>query len=192
MKKVDLQLKILKIYKNLILNRQINRDDIINLYIEYLKLCMILGTNNPSFEDDIGKYDLNTNCYCYALGITFPKIFYKKYMKYSIEPFCHNLGFASRHLFAATENEKLENFYRDLDVLNIKYYESGLNQDNFYGGYKIALYLSRYDFHFLRQNVDGSWSEKRGYAGNVIKRDMIEPKYGSYKLKRVLEIVKPI
>ena len=53
-------------------------------------------------------------------------------------------------------------------------------------------YLSFNDFHFLRQNSDGSWSHKVGYLNRLDKFDTLPNIVnGNYELIKVLEIVKP-
>jgi len=169
--------------------------EILNLYIEYLKLSVCLGTNNPVFYESLKKYN-HTNCYCYALGIDFPKLFYDRYLYVEIENFCHNLGFISCRSKGYVLDKKLENLYRDLETLNIIFYETDIDSQNQHGGYKIAFYNedSYYtgDFHFFRQNCDGLWSEKKGYSSGIVLHDKLEPVVGNYKLVKTLEIVKPV
>ena len=80
-------------------------------------------------------------------------------------------------------------------MLGIKWYKSGINKPNSHGGYKIAVYFSDDDFHFLRQNRDFSWSEKQGYTNRVLKVDdplCLSKIYKNYKHVKTLEIVKPV
>ena len=70
-------------------------DEVVNLYVEYLKLSVCLGTNKPVFEEDFRKY-WRCNCYCYALGISFPKLIDDRYFDAKLEEFNHTLGFISK------------------------------------------------------------------------------------------------
>lgn len=192
MKELEIKLKIISIYRKLIFERNINIDKIIELYIEYLKLSVRLGTNNPTFHENSNKYRY-TNCYCYALGLTYPKLFHDMYYDIEIEDFIHNLGFISQKPFPWWDIDKeLDNLYSDLEVLNIKFYETNIYSENKHGGYKIALYKAPSDIHFLRQNADGTWSEKQGYTPRIVQMDEPRPIEKHYQLVKTLEIVKPV
>ena len=64
---------------------------------------------------------------------------------------------------------------------------------NEHGGYKISLYESSDDFHFIRQNEDGTWSHKLGYS-DLVERIDNPSKYlfDEYECIKTLEIVKPV
>lgn len=189
-KELEIRLKIIQIYKYFLLHKKMTTDEIVDLYIEYLKLSVCLGTNKPDFEENINKYS-GTNCYCYALGISFPKLFEDRYMDAEIDEFSHNLGFISQSRDARNVDEELENLYRDLNVLNIKFYETDIYSENRFGGYKIALYSAPDDFHFIRQNSNGLWSEKQGYTSRIVQMEQPKCRNKRYKLIKTLEIVKP-
>lgn len=155
------RLKILKLYKQLF-TEKLRASDIKNSYIEYLKLVVLLGTNNPCFKENSKKYR-HVNCYGYALGIDLPEYIYKKYLNVESDGIRHNLGFASDKRFPVTVQEKLDNLFSDFETLNIKWFETDIERPNEHGGYKIAFYCDNWrDFHLIRQNKDGSWSEKVG------------------------------
>ena len=90
-KKLEIKMKILKLYKKLLLNKNLSTFEIRNMYREYLKLSICLGTNSPIFKENFRKYK-HINCYGYALGLSQPKIFYNKYYKIECERMSHNLG----------------------------------------------------------------------------------------------------
>lgn len=190
-KEFEIKLKILKLYKDLLLNKNSSIFKIIDMYKEYLKLSICLGTNSPVFEENLKKYN-HINCYGYALGLTQPQIFYNKYYKIEREGMSHNLGMMTQRYSTRNVDKQIELFYKDLEALNIKWYESDIEKENMHGGYKIALYFSPYDFHFLRQNKDGLWSEKAGYSRRINIINKPQSEMGSYKLTKVLEIVKPV
>ena len=187
---LKIKLKIIAIYKQLILHKEMSTTEIKKLYIEYLKLCVCLGTNNPIFIEDFDKYE-GVNCYCYALGLSLPKLFIDRYLYASPDYISHSIGFISQSKYTKSADERISNLYKDLTALNIKFYETDIHSENKHGGYKIALYNSPYDFHFIRQNSNGMWSEKQGYSRRFI--EMKEPRAvgKSYELIKTLEIVKP-
>ena len=187
---LKIKLKIINIYKQLILHKEMSTTEIKNLYIEYLKLCVCLGTNNPVFLEDFNKYE-GVNCYCYALGLYLPKLFIDRYLYASPDYISHSIGFISKSKYMKTDDEIITNLYKDLNVLNIKFYETDIHSENKHGGYKIALYNAPYDFHFIRQNSNGLWSEKQGYSRRFVEMEEPRPIGKSYKLIKTLEIVKP-
>ena len=157
------------------------------LYKEYIKLLILVSSNNPSFNDDVKKY-VNGNCYSYALDIFNPEGISNAILQLGL-----NVGYLSRNLvFKGTPEKYLYGLAKDFEELNIDSYETGVDLPNNHGGYKIAFYLSFNDFHFLRQNSDDSWSHKVGYLNRIDKFDTL-PKTvnGNYELIRTLEIVKP-
>lgn len=162
-------------------------------YLEYIKLAIGLGTNKPTFHEDYDK--IAGNCYTYALDL---------YGSHSIFPSpAIYVGFLSGYKGdILSGKELLERFYADCDTLGIKAYDSSIRSENVHGGYKLAIYFGKHteygdlDFHFLRENSDGSWSERAGYDGKV-KLYEGEPKLKldrefSYEMIKVVEIVKPI
>ena len=68
----------------------------------------------------------------------------------------------------------MDGFYKDCDILGIEHIPSNLDEEINTDSYKIAIMIERKigmlkDFHFIRQNKNGIWSEKRGYFGSVEK-----------------------
>jgi len=186
--------QILNIYKYLILNyNKLDENQITDLYIEYLKLFVQIGTNNPEYSKDFDKYFL-CNCYCYALGFKYPTLFHHIYKHITDEDFGHNIGFISKKDYIKDINMILETLYSDLDILKISVYDSSINTHPKHGGYKISLFLenSGEDFHFIRQNYDGSWSDKIGYTSTIRQLDYPEPEDLNYKHVKTIEIVKPV
>lgn len=187
---LQVRLKILKLYKKLFIEK-LKASDIENIYIEYLKLSILLGAKVPCFKENLWKYR-HVNCYGYALGIDLPEYIYKKYLNVESDGIRHNLGFASGKKFPVTVQGKLDNLLSDLQTLNIKWFETDMECPNEHGGYKIAIYCDDWrDFHLIRQNKDGSWSEKLGYTSQIIQTDKLRPLGEDYKLIKILEIVKP-
>lgn len=176
-----------------------NKTQIKKLYMRYLKASLKLNTNRPSFESDYNcTYE---NCYMYALGLNTPKIFSLMWEKFRIEVLSCNVGFTEleKRESLRDKDKLLERFYTDCENLEIDIFDSDINTPPEHGGYKIAIYMSKayslflngYDFHFVRQNYDESWSEKHGRDGDIILLDDIEHKW-PYDLVKVIEVVKPV
>lgn len=51
-------------------------------------------------------------------------------------------------------------FETDMGYLRIKCFDSEVDRPNLHNGYKVSLYRGSKDFHFTKQNSDGSWSHK--------------------------------
>lgn len=157
------------------------------LYKMYLQLLVKLSTNKPVFEENQKKYT-NGNCYSYALGLSNPDGVSNVIMQTGM-----NIGYVGGSLVTSNDPEKyLYGIQKDFETLEVDFYDSAIGEENKHGGYKIAFYVSPKDFHFIRQNIDGSWSHKVGYS-KVIKM-VNEPgeTFEGYKRVKTLEIVKPV
>ena len=163
--------------------------DIYRLYRDYLKLSMKLSFNNPSFEMDKSKYPYG-NCYSYALGLRCPKIFARMFDEKCIIFFPYNVGLMQTSF---TSHDKCElDLESDLDSLGIKHFDVDYDEPCEHGGYKISLYESDDDFHFIRENSDGSWSHKLGFSASVEKVKPSKYLFDEYEYVKTLEIVKPL
>lgn len=56
------------------------------------------------------------------------------------------------------------------------------------GQWRVAYYSSPTDYHFMRQEEDGTWSSKRGSLANVETFKKLPPKFESYKLKKYFKV----
>ena len=199
--------KILEKIKKLSLNRDYRSElKIKMLYNEYLRLLVLIQREIPQFDD--GLFSPGTTCYLYALDLDMPEsISYildeDGYSKYHIE--LGNIGgyiYPFNRQNIPKEEDILNYLAKDLKFLRIKAYPSHINLPCQHGGYKIAIFLEdarHYDYHFVRQNEDGSWSSKLGCENLVVQSDnplayLNEniykiPTY--YKYVKTLEIVKP-
>ncbi len=166
-------------------------DEIRKLYIRYLYLSTKVSTNNPKYKDFDVDYS-DGNCYCYALGFLTPEEFNIPYHRITSKHMTHNIGFISGNVTdIASKEEIVDNFLLDLDCLGIKHFETSVNDKNRHGGYKVSLYNCYDDFHFSRQNKDGSWSQKIGYTSTILKcSDPLDNLY--YRYITTFEIVKPV
>lgn len=172
-------------------SESLTTEEIKKLYIRYLYLSTKVSTNNPKYKDFDMDYD-GGNCYCYALGFLTPKEFNDPYRRITTKHMSHNIGFISdNYTDISCKDEIVENFLLDLDCLGIKHFETSVNDKNRHGGYKVSLYNCYDDFHFSRQNVDGSWSQKFGYTNTILKcSDPLDNLY--YRYIATFEIVKPV
>lgn len=172
--------------------------DVERLYLSFLKEEIKMGTNYPNYEKDREFYYLG-NCYTYALGLRSISSFIEQYKYFKIDDlFPFNCGFMHEICKAfQSKEELLERFYQDCEALGILVYETGINTPISYGGYKIALFVSCFhnkfnDFHFVRQNEDGSWSHKLGYFNEPQLIEFSEQLNGHYEFLKTFEIVKPV
>ena len=121
-----------------------------------------------------------------------PEEFNIPYHRITSKHMTHNIGFISGNVTdIASKEEIVDNFLLDLDCLGIKHFETSVNDKNRHGGYKVSLYNCYDDFHFSRQNKDGSWSQKIGYTSTILKcSDPLDNLY--YRYITTFEIVKPV
>lgn len=176
---------------------KMTQSEIYELYRRYVKLSMLISSNNPSFDEKKYMY-YGGNCYCYALMMMTPSTFIEGYENgirndNSLpSTLCHNVGFLSDSKYSLKLSTLLKNLKNDLDFLGIEYYDTDFYSENKHGGYKISLYYKAMtDFHFIRQNIDKKWSHKLGYSETI---DIVTPKYNvlGYTNVGTIEIVKPV
>ena len=188
------------------LTKTLANKEIRRLYREYLKLYVRINRMLPEYDD--GKFKGNINCYFYSLDLSLPYIFKESFERITNHPFCTNLGEISAlkyfrdNFIVPTSDNLLDYVYTDLDTLKIKTYDSTIKTLPRHNGYKIAIFMEdnkRHDYHFVRQNADGSWSSKLGYEDLIVRSDnpfdyLNDNIYNiptSYELIKTLEIVKP-
>lgn len=76
----------------------------------------------------------------------------------------------------------------DLKILGRKMKKDSFESKVVEGTYKIAIFVNENGFHFIRQNIDETWSEKCGWEGKV---QYIYPRYiPDYNLVGVYRISK--
>lgn len=184
-------LKLISFYNKVFTSNYMSELDLLKVYREFLRDYIRLCKENPSFESD-SKWKLYTegNCYCYALMLPTPRVFVRTYYSKSKHEFPHDVGFLSGKEYSDDIDICYDNLRSDLDFLGVDYYETNNDAYNSHGGYKISFLKSIDDFHFLRQNIDGTWSHKRGY-NSCIERNSFDAKIlEDFKHVKTLEIVK--
>ncbi len=196
--------KILEKINKLSLNRDYKSElKIKELYRTYLRLMVLIQRKIPKY--DAGLFNEGTTCYLYALDLDIPKSI--AYLKDDFDQYKYrlNLGNISGNTYLYNKENKpkevdiLNLLAKDLEHLEIKSYPSTINASCREGGYKIAIFLEdgrNYDYHFVRQNEDGSWSSKLGAKDLVGQSDnplayLNDDGKTCYKYLRTLEIVKP-
>ena len=186
-------LKLISFYNKVFTSNYMSELDLLKLYREFLRDYIRLSKENPSFESD-SKWKLYTegNCYCYALMLPTPKVFVRAYYSKSKHEFPHDVGFLSGKEYSDDIDICYDNLRSDLDFLGVDYYETNNDAYNSHGGYKISFLKSIDDFHFLRQNIDGTWSHKRGYNSYIERTSFDEKIFEDFKHVKTLEIVKPV
>ena len=188
---MDKYLKLIEFYSKVFTSRYKSELDLLKMYREFLKEYISISKENPFFEKDY-RWNLYSegNCYCYALMLPTPKAFVRAYYSKGKHEFPHDIGFLSGKEYSNDIAICYDNLRSDLDFLGIDYYETDIDECNSHNGYKISFLKSIDDFHFLRQNIDGSWSHKRGY-NSYIERTSFDAKIlEDFKRVKTLEIVK--
>ena len=214
----EIKLKIIAIEKKLLQyqalsinskkhNKKIIMQEIYTLYREYLKLIVQIKNRIPSYNN--GFYEGDINCYFYALDLPLPISFSKTFEDITNIPFCTNLGiisnlesFSTKFIHPKT-TDVLDYLKSDLDSLKIKCFDSAIYKEPKHNGYKIAIFFEEninfHDYHFIRQNSDGSWSSKIGYSDCITRSDnpfnyLNQCHDGTkfyYDLIKTIEVVKP-
>ena len=183
--------EMLKLYLRLKSDEKLSECEVLKIYREYLKLSMKISFNSPSFIEDKDYYK-NGNCYCYAMGFNTPRIIGKKYFESCSRTLRHNVGFISGLPYYNDRKSIIRALESDLRCLNIEFYECEPDSKNIHGGYKIALFRSYYDFHFVRENSDSTWSHKKGYCNQIIRLEKLPIILDrDYDYVKTYEVVKP-
>ena len=179
-------------------NMKINKE-LLSLYKEYVELLMQVQETIPLLENDAKLR--NGSCYLYALGLSIPSIFkgvYETLISWQCGADPGEISGYTAFIDSWTEQEFLERIYADFDSLKIDVYPSTINAPIKHDGYKIACFLDKdgEDYHFARQNVNGLWSQKLGFADKIYLSDnpmafLDDIHNYKYELIRTLEIVKP-
>lgn len=184
-------LKLIEFYSKVFTSGNMSELDLLKMYREFLREYTRLCKENPSFEQDY-RWNLYSegNCYCYALMLPTPEIFARTYMSKSKSEFEHYIGFLSGKEYSDDIGVCYDNLRNDLDFLGIDYYETDIDTHNSHGGYKISFLKSIDDFHFIRQNTDGTWSHKRGYSSYIERTSFDAKILEDFKRVKTFEIVK--
>lgn len=173
-------MKSIKDIEKEVKNNNLNYNELLELYIKYLRIRLRKLKEYPSVKEEIDYY-MNTsdiNCYGYALRLKLPKYFKESFYQvmdfniFDIDP-----GVLSGITDISTERKLLNAIYSDLDILKIDYTTDKYDLSP----YKIAVFQDtkqKYvtsgfppDYHFCRLNKEGIWTYKNGYEGDVIASD---------------------
>lgn len=199
--------KLLNVYKGILdifqaLEKAKSEEEVMKLYVEYLKLQVQLTTNKPIFQSNPNGFKYG-NCYTYALDLKCPEIFWNRCKTISIQ---NRMGFdvglitAKRKVCVENSSEVMlvDNFYRDCEALRIKVYENGwLNFIPEHNGYIILMYKNvgiarNYDYHFVRVNADGVFSHRMGFNDLIVSMKSLDVVSDRYEFVNTYEIVKPV
>ena len=107
----------------------------------------------------------NFNCYAYALGLSS-----LNWYELEVTPGFMNgpTDIENDVYYDQITNESIIPYViEDLQVLGRKMEPDTFGNEIMKNSYKIAIYVGYEGFHFIRQNKDGSWSEKDGWGGEV-------------------------
>lgn len=196
--------QLLNVYKGILdifhaLKKAKSKDEVVELYVEYLKLQVQLSTNYPKFEVKPKGFRYG-NCYTYALDLKCPDIFWNKYKLLYEIGMDFDVGLVSkRKLYVENSNERmlLDSFYKDCEALKIKVFNSSFDDNLKNNGYKVLMFKSMnigytYDYHFVRVNKDGVLSHMNGHNGNVEILQSLGHVSSCYEFVKSFEIVKPV
>ena len=130
------------------------------------------------------------NCYGYIWGLDKSEMEHLKKTAFSVNQKITDLwelGLSTEDWYKYYDKSLVSNlFISDMNYLNIGVYKTDLKTKTSENQMKIALYVTKFDFHFVRQNDDKSWSYKDGRFGGCIKLKGNPPKnLGYYDLEGI-------
>lgn len=166
-------------------NEELNYNELLFFYKKYLILKLKQLKSLPSYESDINYYLTNsmyTNCYAYALRLSIPQFFNENFYRLTGNYFNFIPGIFSYKKYPKNTKLLLDNLKSDLDSLEIKNI-----------GYRVAVlseikvFDGERDFHFIRENICGSWSQKIGRSELIEKSSYIDVP-NNYDLIKILKI----
>lgn len=120
------------------------------------------------YEDDFQFYNKNPkfNCYAYALGLKTPNRFFG--LKWEGVHLYNPGTISSFKMILYDRSSLIEAFLADCDALGFNVSDKNNLE---YNSFNVAVYFERWtnfgDFHFIRQNNDGTWSNMKGVGGEV-------------------------
>lgn len=139
-------------------SRKVLRDD-----CRILKRFFRIKEKTPLEYSDKGEWEdplvvENTNCYRYAFDIPW---------RDSVQKAMCFLGWSIGHMEHITGEKAFFRFEIDLKRMGFNFEIVDDDKTVPKKGRKIALFVYEHDFHFARQNADGTWSEKDGFGSPV-------------------------
>lgn len=199
--------KVLNVYKSILdilqsVNKVKSAEELMELYVEYLKLQVQISTNKPAFQICPEGFRYG-NCYTYALDLKCPDVFWiksKEFDWYGSMGFDPGIVTSKKRVCIRNLSEKMlfDSFYQDCEGLNLEVFDRDLlcpaPKCN---GFIIYMYKSiyikdDYDFHFVRVNADGTLSHRIGFNGIISPLSCLSDVRKMYKLIGAFEIVKPV
>ena len=160
---------------------------------ELIRICKEaseIASIPPQFNLDEWK-GKEFNCYAYALRIC---VDLGAYYKREIVPGFLSIGKNEYYRDGPEAIVKL--FKQDCEILNLKVSETSLNEPLNENEYKVAVYAcvcgSYRDFHFIRQDSNGSWSHKRGWIKPIetyMEEDILR-NFGIYQFVKLFKLTK--
>lgn len=166
-------------------NEELTYDELLFFYKKYLILKLKQIKSLPSYESDINYYlnnSMYTNCYAYALRLSIPQFFNENFYRLTGNYFNFIPGIFSYKKYPKNTKLLLDNLKSDLDSLEIKNI-----------GYRVAVlseikvFDGERDFHFIRENICGNWSQKIGRIELIEKSSYIDVP-NNYDLIKILKI----
>lgn len=128
---------------------------------------------SPLFESDLEKVSGKYNCYAHIWG--FDKSEIEQFPDYEVFDIPGFSGFEFE--YPENEEELVRRVFQDMKLLGVDIKVSSINEPLKKDEWKIAIYYSNYDFHFMRQDRDGTWSHKLGYSPHIFYENTPPEKY---------------
>ena len=158
---------------------------------ELIKICKNaaeIASIPPQFnpEEWAGK---EFNCYAYALRIC---VDFRAYYGEIVPGF---LTIGKNESYRDGPEAIVKLFKQDCQVLNLQVTETNLNEPINENEYRVAVYAcicrNYRDFHFIRQDSNGSWSHKRGWLNPIetYEKDILK-NMGIYDFINIFKLTK--
>ncbi len=139
--------------------RNLERQDSIAL-LYMIKSNLINSKYPPHYNSDFEFYNLSHYFNCYAYAMQFRCLYVQKYWP----------GFLSSSI-PNKYNEKsiVDSFLKDCIMLELDFDFDKMKKQLYNDAYRVGIMWGKYeeDFHFIRENIDGTWSHMLGLGGSV-------------------------
>ena len=158
-------------------------------FMRHLKTTIKRQPIPPKFNPKDWK-EKRFNCYAYAMRacMDFRNIPDNMFPR----PGFISKGELSDH-YSLTSKYILKYFKKDCKALGLRALRTTLTEKLSENEYKIAVYCSECDdFHFIRQDSNGKWSEKDGWNKpiNIVHEKEIEKDHYNYKFLGIFKVSK--
>ena len=154
-------------------------------FVSFVKSVIKSQPIPPHYNPDAWKGKI-FNCYAYALRAC---VNFKNHEEDLVPGFISSTSWYYRD----DKEVLIKLFLKDLEALGLKAVSTTAETNSVQNSYKIAIYIEEgKDFHFIRQDSDGNWSEKDGMYGKIriVNPENINKNRDSYEFVGVFMITK--